>query len=659
MRALKQARSVDLGVTLLRLSALLASGPADAPLKAEVKAELRELGVLSLAKRSRFAADLRFAEAITRLKVALLDAPEAGARGGAPEFTYPPPRAAAPTIDTGAGMGTAHARQLWKAREDVGGDTSEWQLQQALLSRAREYAVASVFSATADAPASPAQPPLATSTSASSSASPPLRADIDNLLRLLAATSTDETLGRTVREMLRAFPPMSADPDDPANARAVGDAPVVFGAGRPGGIPPPPPKKSPPLAPPPLAPPPLAPPPLAPPPLAPPPLAPPPLAPPPLAPPRAGGGPPPPPPPPPPGAPRPPGAPPPPPLPGLAGAPKPKRVTTAKLRPLHWRRLKNPSAPQDSGAASTVWDGASRWAAAYAVDQETMLTLFGVEQLKNQQRLHSLASVAQRTPQAKGTPGAPGSTPLKQESVPSILGMRRSQHIQITLSRFRGAREPVRMHLAIVTLDASVLNASGSAEDLPALISCLPTEEESEQISAHLALISPEVPRPERPLLAEADEFLHRMMALPRVGPRLSAYMTAKAIGPLARTLQRQLEYAVAGASQARTSSAMQRALGVVLAVGNAMNEGTARGEASAFGLEVLSVLMTVKSTKGGEVTLIHYVSEQCAELGANAAALRMELKRLPEAAALDLGEVYKEAARLRTKMTSRRANRV
>jgi hypothetical protein len=61
---------------------------------------------------------------------------------------------------------------------------------------------------------------------------------------------------------------------------------------------------------------------------------------------------------------------------------------------------------------------------------------------------------------------------------------------------------------------------------------------------------------------------------------------------------------------------------------------------------------MTVKSTKGGEVTLMHYVAEQCAELGANAAALRMELKRLPEAAALDLGEVYKEAARLRTEMT-------
>ena len=46
VRALKQARSVNLGVTLLRLSALMASGPAHAPLKAEVKAELRELAVL-------------------------------------------------------------------------------------------------------------------------------------------------------------------------------------------------------------------------------------------------------------------------------------------------------------------------------------------------------------------------------------------------------------------------------------------------------------------------------------------------------------------------------------------------------------------------------------------------------------------------------------
>ena len=50
--------------------------------------------------------------------------------------------------------------------------------------------------------------------------------------------------------------------------------------------------------------------------------------------------------------------------------------------------------------------------------------------------------------------------------------------------------------------------------------------------------------------------------------------------------------------------------LGVVLAVGNEMNEGTARGGASGFGLEVLSALMAVKSTRGDEMTLMHFVAE-------------------------------------------------
>ena len=208
--------------------------------------------------------------------------------------------------------------------------------------------------------------------------------------------------------------------------------------------------------------------------------------------------------------------------------------------------------------------------------------------------------------------------------------------------------EPERLHRAIIALDRIVL----TPEDLPALFSCLPTTDEAQLLRSHIDASGSDG-------LSNADDFLFRMLHVPRVGPRLHALATSSSAEAGCAYLLRQLEVAAAGCDQAVGSGGLCCVLGVVLAVGNAMNEGNVlRGGAAGFGLETLSTLMSVKSTMVGSnnaSTLLHYCVEQLGSLGSvdgaanktSADTLRAELRRVPDAATIDVRELRREATRL------------
>ena len=113
----------------------------------------------------------------------------------------------------------------------------------------------------------------------------------------------------------------------------------------------------------------------------------------------------------------------------------------------------------------------------------------------------------------------------------------------------------------------------------------------------------------------------------------------------------RQLETISAACAQMASSSGLQLVLAQVLLLGNAMNADTARGNAVGFGVEVLAQLMGVKSADQ-ETTLMHYLVELTAARGVPAAALRSELRRVAEGAAVDLTEAAREVARLQEELS-------
>eukprot|EP00965_Chrysotila_dentata_P007767 253200-Pleurochrysis_carterae.AAC.3 len=121
---------------------------------------------------------------------------------------------------------------------------------------------------------------------------------------------------------------------------------------------------------------------------------------------------------------------------------------------------------------------------------------------------------------AEGDAAPAGGTDPTRIEPTSFLSTKRAQHIQITLSRFRATRDPTLMHEALMRFDASVI----SAEDVPAILSCLPNEEEEGTLRA--------LPKEALAHLAKAEDFLWRMAQLPRVRQRLSAFMTRLQLEP-------------------------------------------------------------------------------------------------------------------------------
>ena len=199
------------------------------------------------------------------------------------------------------------------------------------------------------------------------------------------------------------------------------------------------------------------------------------------------------------------------------------------------------------------------------------------------------------------------------------------------------------MQRAILTLDSSIL----LPEDLPALLTCMPSAEEGEQLNAHVSVSGTDG-------LSTADDFLWRMLQIPRVQPRLTAFAVATTSEASGNYLSRQLDLIATGCEQATASIGLRSALGVVLAIGNTLNDGnTLRGGAIGFGLEALATLMSVRSTQGSDATLMHFIVEQLTNVRGGdgtpltATSLRNELKRVPEAAMIDVEDLRREIVKL------------
>jgi hypothetical protein len=162
-------------------------------------------------------------------------------------------------------------------------------------------------------------------------------------------------------------------------------------------------------------------------------------------------------------------------------------VEARKLRPLHWRKLKM-NLRSEVGAPS-VWASAAVLGQQLQLDRAALLALFSAKALDAARRARSRSSLSG----ASGAGGASGAEVSERESAAhpeeklverpktALLSTKRAQHVLITMSRFKRAREPAAMQAACLALDAALLRP----EDIAALLTCLPTAEEEEVLPAH------------------------------------------------------------------------------------------------------------------------------------------------------------------------------
>ncbi|KAL9682615.1 hypothetical protein QQ045_014417 [Rhodiola kirilowii] len=407
------------------------------------------------------------------------------------------------------------------------------------------------------------------------------------------------------------------------------DPPPPPQAPRPPNAPPPPPPKIPNAPPPPPAPKPLNAPP-------PPPARKPPNAPPPHQPANA-------PPPPPPQAPRLPNAPPlppgkspvPPPPPGLMGSnvarPPPPSIGRGKaslgpvslgkgraaagtitapkkasLTPLHWNKVTR-------AMQGSLWDDSQK--------QENLSRAPEID-ISELESLFSAASISDGAGANKG--GRRGSNIHKPEKV-QLIDLRRAYNCEIMLTKIKIPLPD--MINAILALDSSVLDI----DQVENLIKFCPTKEEMEMLKGYSG---------DKEMLGKCEQFFLELMKVPRVESKLRVFGFKIQFSSQVST--NIFANATSLNLQVKESAKLRQIMQTILTLGNALNQGTARGSAIGFKLDSLLKLSDTRA-RNNKMTLMHYLCKVLAEKLPDVLDFNKDLAHLEVASKIQLKSLAEE----------------
>ncbi|CAN1144022.1 Formin-like protein 14 [Linum perenne] len=323
-------------------------------------------------------------------------------------------------------------------------------------------------------------------------------------------------------------------------------------------------------------------------------------------------------PPPPPPAPRPPAPPPvpgragppgPPPLPGTkgAGAPPPPPPSIGKgraasvpsgpgrgrgppssggvskrtsLKPLHWVKV-------------TRAVQGSMWADSQKQENKSRAPDIDISELES---LFSAVSASEGSTASK-IGGRRGSNINKPEKV-QLVDLRRAYNCEIMLSK---VKMPLpEMISAILNLDSSTLDI----DQVENLIKFCPTKEEMETLKNFTG---------DKGMLGKCEQFFMELMTVPRVEAKLRVFAFRITFSSQVNDLRSNLNTVNDAAREVKESEKLRQIMQTILTLGNALNQGTARGSAVGFKLDSLLKLSDTRA-RNNKMTLMHYLCKLLAE---------------------------------------------
>jgi diaphanous 1 len=156
-------------------------------------------------------------------------------------------------------------------------------------------------------------------------------------------------------------------------------------------------------------------------------------------------------------------------------------------------------------------------------------------------------------------------------NVPSLAyAVARSNNVGIMLARLR--LSPQRIKTAILECDEETL----SVDDLAMLVRILPSVDEAERLRTFEGEITK---------LAKADSFLREISTIPRIKDRLEAMVFKSRFELQVAELVPDLTILRSAMIQVKGSERFKDVLGMILRLGNRLNGGTFRGNATGFKL--------------------------------------------------------------------------
>ncbi|KAL4313789.1 hypothetical protein AHAS_Ahas15G0020200 [Arachis hypogaea] len=267
------------------------------------------------------------------------------------------------------------------------------------------------------------------------------------------------------------------------------------------------------------------------------------------------------------------------------------------LKPLHWVKV--------ARAAQ-----GSLWADSQKQDNESRAPEIDISELES---LFSAASASDGSNAKVG--GRRGSNINKPEKV-QLIDLRRAYNCEIMLSKIKIPLPD--MLNAVLALDSSVLDI----DQVENLIKFCPTKEEMEMLKNY---------KGDKDMLGKCEQFFMELMKVPRVESKLRVFAFKINFSSQVNDLRKNLNTINNAAKEVKESVKLRQIMQTILTLGNALNQGTARGSAVGFKLDSLLKLSDTRA-RNNKMTLMHYLCKLLAE-------------KMPELLDFDKDLVHLEAA--------------
>ncbi|EGC36845.1 hypothetical protein DICPUDRAFT_46912, partial [Dictyostelium purpureum] len=277
------------------------------------------------------------------------------------------------------------------------------------------------------------------------------------------------------------------------------------------------------------------------------------------------------------GIPLPPGAPPPPPPPGGKLAPSTpqlcSRPPNCKMKSYQWTRYRT------RNINNTFWKKVNLTKYNDVLPYEHIESLFAAAVFEKKEK------------------------ELKKGSEVTVIDSKRAQNIGILLSRFKNTSYD-QLHDAIYNLDETVLDL----ETINQMIKYVPSKEEIDCIHAFKKK-QEELPQEERMRLGKAEQFIDKISSIPRLTQRIQAIHFKLNFPEKLYQAKPDIRKFNEAFSQLQNNNIFA-VMELILSIGNFINFGTIRGNASGFKIDSINKLADTKSNVREKYTLVHYIIE-------------------------------------------------
>ncbi|MQL92046.1 hypothetical protein Taro_024664 [Colocasia esculenta] len=249
------------------------------------------------------------------------------------------------------------------------------------------------------------------------------------------------------------------------------------------------------------------------------------------------------------------------------------------LKPLHWIKV------------TRAMQG-SIWAETQKHDEASKAPEFDMSELE------SLFSAAVPTADSRGSgeKSRRASLGSKPEKI-HLIDLRRANNCEIMLTKVKIPLPDLMSSL--LALDDSVLDV----DQIDNLIKFCPTKEEMELLKGFNG---------DKENLGKCEQFFLELMKVPRVESKLRVFSFKIQFRSQVADLSSNLNIVNSAADEAG-SAKLKRIMQTILSLGNALNQGTARGSAIGFRLDSLLKLTDTRA-RNNKMTLMHYLCKVLAD---------------------------------------------